>query len=362
MGEFEQAKPIIEKLRSTYDVNIIVTFFSPSGYNNSLKYPFADIISYLPLDSIGNAKRFVSLVRPSTVIFMRYDFWPNFIWVLKHYKIPTFIVDATMKNKSKRKLPFIKQFHSSLFKNFLRILTISEKDKNSFNDFNISDNILSVVGDTRFDRVYQKSIDAQKKSLFRDEVVKDKKVLVLGSTWEADEEIILPAITKLFKYIDDVLVIIAPHEPTPRRLEYLEYTLRDTKTIRFSFKNDYVDEKIILIDSIGILLTLYYYADVAYVGGSFKQGIHNVLEPAVYGIPVVFGPKNLNSQEAGKMIDIGCGLQIENKTNAYRIFRDLLSNNEKRESIGKISHNYVQNNIGATDKIIYEFGRINKKR
>ncbi len=147
---------------------------------------------------------------------------------------------------------------------------------------------------------HQKSIEAKRKNLFREEILQGKKILVLGSTWEADEEVILPAIKKLFEYTDNVLVIIAPHEPTPKRLEELEYTFRDITNIRFSYKNDYSDEKIILVDSIGILLTLYFYADIAYVGGSFKQGIHNVLEPAVYGIPVVFGPKNKNSQEAQK--------------------------------------------------------------
>lgn len=362
MGEFEQAKPIIEQIKRNIEVNVLVTFFSPSGYKNSLKYPYADIISYLPYDSVGNAKRFVSLVRPSAVLFMRYDFWPNIIWTLSRYKIPSFIVDATMSKKSKRKWPIAKQFHSSLFNNFLKILTISEKDRLSFKDYNISDEKLAVVGDTRFDRVHQKSLDAKRKNLFREQIIKDKKILVLGSTWEADEEVILPAIKKIFEYTDDVLVVIAPHEPTSKRLEELEYALRDVKNIRFSYKNDYSDEKIILVDSIGILLTLYYYADVAYVGGSFKQGMHNVLEPAVYGIPVVFGPKNKNSQEAQKMIELGCGLEIQNKNEAYKIFRDLLSNEEKRKKIGKISYDYVQNNIGATEKIIYEFGRINKKR
>jgi len=362
MGEFEQAKPIIEQLKKNIEVNILVTFFSPSGYKNSLKYPHADIISYLPYDSVGNAKRFVSQVRPSAVLFMRYDFWPNIIWSLSRYKIPSFIVDATMKKKSKRKWPIAKQFHSSLFNNFLRILTISEKDRDSFKDFDIPDEKLAVVGDTRFDRVHQKSLEAKRKNLFRKEILDGKKIIVLGSSWEADEEIILPAIQKLFEYMENVLVIIAPHEPTPKRLEELEYSLKDISNIRFSSKNDYSDEKIILIDSIGILLTLYYYADIAYVGGSFKQGIHNVLEPAVYGIPVVFGPKNKNSQEAREMIDLGCGLEIQNKTEAYRIFRDLLSNEDKRKKIGDISYNYVQNNIGATEKIIYEFGRINKKR
>jgi 3-deoxy-D-manno-octulosonic-acid transferase len=362
MGEFEQAKPIIEQIKRNVEVNILVTFFSPSGYKNSLKYPYADVISYLPYDSISNAKRFVSLVRPSAVLFMRYDFWPNIIWILSRYKIPTFIVDATMKKNSKRKLPVAKQFHTFLFKSFLKILTISEKDKESFMEFNIPDKILSVVGDTRFDRVYQKSIEAKKKNLFREEILKGKKILVLGSTWEADEEIILPAIKKIFEYTDDVLVIIAPHEPTAKRLEELEYALKDISNIRFSYKNDYSNEKIILVDSIGILLTLYCYADVAYVGGSFKQGIHNVLEPAVYGIPVVFGTKNRNSQEARKMIELGCGLEIQNKIVAYRVFRELLSKERKRKEIGEISLNYVQNNIGATEKIIYEFGRTNKKR
>lgn len=362
MGEFEQAKPIIEQIKRNVEINVLVTFFSPSGYKNSLKYPHADVISYLPFDDVGKSKRFISLVRPSAVIFMRYDFWPNVLWILNQLKIPTFIVDATMKVDSRRKWPIAKQFHDSLFKNFLRILTISEKDKESFKDFNISDEILEVVGDTRFDRVYQKSIEAKRKNLFREEIIKNKKVLVLGSTWEADDEIILPAIKKLFKYTNDVLVVIAPHEPTTKRLEELEYALKDISNIRFSFKNDYKDEKIILVDSIGILLTLYYYADIAYVGGSFKVGIHNVLEPAVYGIPVIFGPRNKNSQEALKMISLGCGIEIKTKTEAYKVFRELLVKNEKRKEIGNISLDYVQKNVGATEKIIYEFGRINKKK
>lgn len=358
MGEFEQAKPIIQKLKSNLKVNILVTFFSPSGYNNSLKYQHADIISYLPFDSNFYAKRFINLVRPSAVIFMRYDFWPNFIWNLNKYKIPTFIVDATMNKKSKRKWFISKQFHYDLFKCFLKILVISEEDKNNFKEFNIPDNILSVVGDTRFDRVYQKSINAKNKNLFREEIIKNKKILVIGSSWEADEEVIIPAIKKLIQYMKDVIVIIAPHEPTLERLEELEYIFEENQTIRFSFLNDYNNQKIILIDSIGILLTLYYYADLAYVGGSFKQGIHNVLEPAVYGIPVIFGPKNKNSQEAQKMKNLGCGIEIRNKKEAYKIFRSLLTNDVKRKLIGEISNTYVQSNIGATERIINEFSKI----
>ena len=226
MGEFEQAKPIIEQIKRNVEVNIVVTFFSPSGYKNSLKYPYADIIAYLPLDSVLNARRFVSIIKPSAVLFMRYDFWPNFIWVLSMYKIPTFIVDATMKVKSKRKLLLVKQFHKYLFRDFTKILCVSEKDKLNFKEFDIPDEMLSVVGDTRFDRVHQKSLEAKKKNLFRDEITKGKKILVLGSSWESDEEIILPAIKKLFEYLDNILVVIAPHEPTPKKLEELEYSWR----------------------------------------------------------------------------------------------------------------------------------------
>lgn len=362
MGEFEQAKPIIEKIKSASQVNILVTFFSPSGYNNSLKYPHADIISYIPLDSFHNAKRFVGLVKPSAVLFMRYDFWPNFIWVLSKYKVATFIVDATMSKNSKRKLPISKQFHIVLFQDFLKILTISEKDKQNFAEFDIPNEKLAVVGDTRFDRVYQKSIDAKTKDLFKPNIFDGKKVVVLGSSWESDEEVIFPAILKLLKYDKNIVTIVVPHEPSVQRLEALEFTFRGIPTIRFSYKNNYKDEPIILVDSIGVLLTLYKYSDIAYVGGSFKQGIHNVLEPAVYGIPVIFGPKNKNSQEARKMLELGCGIEITDKIQAYKVLRDLLQNDEKRKQLGAISHKYVESNIGATEKIIYELIKVNKIR
>ena len=354
MGEFEQAKPIIQKLKQKETINIVVTFFSPSGYNNSLKYPYADLISYLPFDNKNEISKFVEIIKPYGVIFMRYDYWPNTVWVLSKNKIPIFVVDATMAKDSKRKYPLIKDFHKNLFKDFSKILTVSEEDKSSFIDFDIPKSKILTVGDTRFDRVFQKSITAKTKNLFRDEIIKGKKILVLGSTWEADEEVILPAIKKILKYMDNILVVIAPHEPTPKRLEELEYSFTEISTIRFSYKNDYKNEKIILIDSIGILLTLYFYADLAYVGGSFKQGIHNVIEPAVYGIPVIFGPKNKNSQEAQIMIEKGCGIVIKNKKEAYRAFRGLLSNDKKREELGTISRDYVNKNIGATDKIIKE--------
>lgn len=355
MGEFEQAKPVIQKLKAEKDVNVLTTFFSPSGYKNNRNYAFSDLISYLPFDSQSSVKRFLDIVQPDAAIMMRYDIWPNFIWELKKRKTPTFIIDATMRSDSVRKLPVSKSFHKILFNNIPEILTVSEDDLNNFKDFDLVNTKLKAVGDTRFDRVYQKSIDAKAKKLFKDDFFKGKKVFVAGSSWDADEEVILPAFLKLCKYYKDVILILVPHEPTVQHLEKLEEDLSGkARTIRFSYLNNYNNENIIIIDSIGILLTLYYYADVAYVGGSFKQGIHNVLEPAVYGIPVIFGPKIENSQEAQKLVTLGASKVIRNKREAYRILRTLFSNDELRCQMGRISSEYVNGNIGATDRILTE--------
>jgi len=292
LGEFEQAKPIIEKLKQEKDVNVLITFFSPSGYENSVKYPYADLISYIPFDSISNAQKFISVTNPSAVIVMRYDLWPNMVRELNRKNIPVILVDATLRSSTPRKLPIIKSFHKILFGYLTRVLTVSESDANEFLSFGLDKAKVTAIGDTRFDRVYQRSLLAKNKNLIKDELLKDKKVLVAGSTWEQDEEILFPAFLKLSEYDETVIMIVAPHEPTLLHLEKIENEFAGKiKTIRFSHLNNYTDERIIIIDSIGILLTLYTYANVAFVGGSFKQNIDNVLEAAVYCAPALYGPE-----------------------------------------------------------------------
>ena len=359
LGEFEQAKPIIEELKKNKQVNIIVSFFSPSGYENSRKYRYADLITYLPFDTRENAEKFVDIVQPDLAIFMRYDIWPNHIWALAGKNIPCFLVDATMRRGSARKWPLIKSFHKSLFKNINKILTVSEDDANRFKSFDCSPQQLKVVGDTRFDRVYKRGLVAKESKLINPAILKGKKILVAGSTWEQDEEVIIPAFQKLAKYDKDVLLMIAPHEPTLLHLEKLENEFaRTLPSIRFSYLNDYSGQRVIIVDSIGILLTLYTYADVAFIGGSFKQNVHNVLEAAVYGIPVLFGPKIEKSQEAKQLADTGGGIVIHNKPEAYRNLRLLFNDTELRKTRGKSSLDYVQKNIGATEKIIKEIYNI----
>ncbi len=355
MGEFEQAKPIIQKLKEEKHVNIVVSFFSPSGYENSKRYPYADVITYIPLDTRSNAIKITKIINPDIIIFMRYDIWPNLVSALNKNSIPCFIVDATMRKDSLRKLPISKSFHKILYSFFNRILTVSKEDTANFMNFGLDETKVENVGDTRFDRVYQKSIVAKEKKLFPNGFFENKKVFVLGSSWEADEEVLIPAIKKILSLDENTIVIIVPHEPTIIRLEKLEHIFcKEFKTIRFSYLNNYSDERIILIDSIGILLTLYYYADAAYVGGSFKQGIHSVLEPAVYGIPVLFGPKIENSQEAQILKHKGGAIEIQNKKEAYKILRKLFSDEAYRKQVGKISSEYVNANIGPTQKIFNE--------
>jgi 3-deoxy-D-manno-octulosonic-acid transferase len=355
LGEFEQAKPIIQELKKTKSINVLVTFFSPSGYENSKKYPYADLISYIPFDTYSNAIKFIKIVSPDLAVLMRYDIWPNHILALKKFKIPTFLVDATMKGNTSRKLPLIKTFHKILFSKITKILTVSSADAEGFKEFGCMDKQVKAVGDTRFDRVFQRSITAKEKNLIKEDFLKDKKVFVAGSTWEADEEIILPAFLKLTKYDNNVILIIAPHEPTLLHLEKLENDFAGKlNTIRFSFLNSYNGERVIIIDSIGILLTLYTYAQVAFVGGSYKQGIHNVLEAAVYGIPVLFGPKIENSQESQELAHRGGGIIIKSKQQAYRALRTLFLNENLRKKTGKISYAYVQENLGATSRILHE--------
>ncbi|HUX92934.1 MAG TPA: glycosyltransferase N-terminal domain-containing protein [Ignavibacteriaceae bacterium] len=359
LGEFEQAKPIIKELKKGDNINILITFFSPSGYENSRKYPYADLVSYIPLDTHSNAERFISIVRPDLAVMMRYDIWPNHVWAMKKYNIPSIIVDATMKDNSARKLPLAKSFHKYLFGNISTILAVSESDVQGFKEFNVPADRVKAVGDTRFDRVYQRSIVARGKNLIKENLLKDKNIFVAGSTWQLDEDVILPAFAKLSIYDSDTVMIIAPHEPTEVHLERIENEFAGTlETIRFSFMNNYNNERVIIVDSIGILLTLYTYADLAFVGGSFKQSIHNVLEAAVYGIPVMFGPKIENSQESQQLLKRGGGILIKNKSEAYRQLRTMFNNDKLRKAKGKISFDYVKENLGATEKILEEIYKI----
>jgi len=341
LGEFEQAKPIIEKLKKETDVKIVVSFFSP--------------FTYLPFDSRWRAKRFIEIISPDLAVFMRYDIWPNHIWALKKKKIPCLLVDATMKKNSPRKLLVIRSFHKYLYEDFTKVLTVSDEDSNGFKSFKCKNVQIKVVGDTRFDRVYSRSLASKGSRIINQEVFKDRKVLVAGSTWQQDEDVIIPVFLKLLKHDKNALMIIAPHEPTLLHMEKLEHEFAgEVSSIRLSHINNYNNQRIIIVDSIGVLSILYNYADVAFIGGSFKINVHNVLEAAVYGVPVLFGPKIDNSQEAKKLIEVGGGMMIKDKKEFYRLIRKLFSDDKLLKECGRKSYEFVHKNVGTTDRIINE--------
>jgi len=260
-----------------------------------------------------------------------------------------------MKNKSPRKLPLLKSFHKYLFEDFTKILTVSEDDALGFKSFRCKHVQIKVVGDTRFDRVYSRSLASRESKIIKKEVLAGNKILVAGSTWPHDEDVIIPSFLKLLKFDKNAVMIIAPHEPTLLHLEKLENEFSGQTTfIRLSNLNNYKNERIIIVDSIGVLSILYSYSDVAFIGGSFKINVHNVLEAAVYGVPVLFGPKIENSQEAQKLLEAGGGIMIKDKKMFYRNLRKLFSDDKLIEETGRKSFEFVNKNIGTTERIIKE--------
>lgn len=354
LGEFEQAKPIIVALKDKYpDVHIVTTFFSPSGFENSRNYKLSDVISYIPFDTPRNARSFLRIVRPSAAVILRYDIWPNMIWALHKQNIPIIIVNATMKRNSPRLLPLIKQFHRALYDRFSHILTVSANDLDAFRLFSAVQPTYDAIGDTRFDQVMSRSIVAATKNILPHSVTKGKKILIIGQSWGEDESVVVPVILKLQEQEPSLLTFIVPHEPTIEHLDAVEEMLdNESPCIRFSAMNNYNGERIIIVDSIGILVALYHYAHVVYIGGSFKQGIHNVLEPAVFGVPVLFGPKHGNSQEAVELVRLGGGFVVRNEKELYRILRTLLEDETHRTHAGAIAQRFVQNHCGATGRFL----------
>lgn len=354
MGEFEQAKPIIAALKARHpDVRIIVSFFSPSGYEHSLKYQHADIITYLPFDTAANARRFVGLIRPDAAVMVRYDVWPNHIWELERRGVPTLIANATMRRQTKRRVPVVRNFHHHIYNALTEILTVSNDDAEVFSAFSLHGPRISAIGDTRYDQVTLRMNEARKRHIIPEGIYANKRVIVAGSTWPEDESVLLPALLQLQHDIRDLLIILVPHEPTVEHLEDLERSLNgSTAYLRFSALNEYNGEPFIIVDSIGILLILYAHASVAYIGGSFRQGVHNVLEAAVYGIPVLFGPRHRNSHEPLQLVDRGGAFIVNDTDEAYRTLRNLLEDDAARTTAGNRAARFVQDNIGATERFL----------
>lgn len=343
LGEFEQGRPVIEELkRRNPNSKILLTFFSSSGYEIRKDYPIADYIFYLPVDFRKNAIRFINIAKPAAVYFVKYEFWFNYIDILHLMKIPVYCISANFRPDQVFFKWYGKWYKSILYK-FTHIYVQNIRSKDLLATINIHN--VSVSGDTRFDRVAQ--IASQAKSISGIDCFKNgEKVIVAGSTWPSDEEI-------LVKYINRSnsknKFIIAPHEIKPLHIENLIKSITK-KTLKYS-QTDILNPKdfdVLIIDNIGILSSVYQYGNIAYVGGGFGKGIHNILEPASFGLPVVFGPNFKKFQEAIDLIDKGGAFVIIDFNSLEKVFNRLTNDLEFFQNTGKLVRDYVVANTGAS--------------
>lgn len=349
LGEFEQGRPIIEKIKSEYpNYKVVVTFFSPSGYEVRKNYSLANVVCYLPFDSKSKVKKFVKQVHPDLAIIIKYEFWPNLLNELKKTNTKTILVSGIFRKKQ----VFFKFYGAWMRKSlsaFNHFFVQNSTSKELLSSINL--NNVTVSGDTRFDRVYE--ILQQNNSLsFINQFKGEKYTIVAGSTWKEDEELFINYINK--RASEDENFIIAPHKIEQENIEELKKKITK-KTVLFSEKEDknLLEYQVFIIDAIGILTKIYSYADVAYVGGGFKTGLHNILEPATFGIPVIFGKyKYKKFKEANDLIDLGGCETVENKIDFSTIFAKLYSDKKLRDKMGNINKNYIVDNTGATQQII----------
>lgn len=346
LGEFEQGIPIIEKLKIDYpNYKILVTFFSPSGYNVRKNYPLADCVTYLPFDTQKNAQKFIASINIKLAIFIKYEFWPNFLKVLKQHEIPTILVSGIFRDNQL----FFKSyggFYRKSLQTFDYFFVQNQVSKDLLNSLKITN--VSISGDTRFDRVF--SITKQAKRFdFIEAFTKDKITLVAGSTWPDDEAILMNYINNFAS--EKERFILAPHNIKEQGIKQLINSCQKS-ICRYSSPEKDLNAQVIIIDSIGLLTSIYGYATTTYVGGGFnKSGIHNILEPASYGLPIIIGPNYEKFNEAKELIHLGACIKIADNNEFKEAYSNLINSPDAISQKGNLSKLYILKNIGATDKI-----------
>jgi 3-deoxy-D-manno-octulosonic-acid transferase len=347
LGEFEQGRPLMEQLRREHpELKILLTFFSPSGYEVRKNYEGADIICYLPLDTIRNARRFLRLIRPEIVFFIKYEFWYNYLHILKHRNVPTYSVSSIFREGQVFFRWYGKQY-GRVLKCFTTFFVQNEKSRELLHTIGI-DNVI-ITGDTRFDRVLQ--IKELAKELDVVEQFHGGKVFVAGSSWPPDEDIFI----RYFKEHPDWTLIIAPHVIGEDHLQQIEQKLEGRHIVRYTKPLSQplpAGGSALIIDCFGLLSSIYRYATVCYVGGGFGVSIHNTLEAAVWGKPVIFGPENKKFQEAQGLKACGGGFEIQGYDDFARLMDRFDTDKAFLAEAGHKAGAYVESLAGATRKIL----------
>lgn len=360
LGEFEQGRPLMERIRKDYpQYKILLTFYSPSGYEVRKNYEGADIICYMPVDTRLNAIRFLRLVRPVMAFFIKYEFWSNFLHILKHRNIPTYSVSSIFREDQ----VFFKWYgrnYAGVLKCFTRFFVQNEESKRLLEGIGIT--AVDVVGDTRFDRVLQIKEAAKQLPIceaFRTGVASsqsadvphhDFKVFVAGSSWPPDENIFIP----FFNEHKDWRLLIAPHVIAEEHLKLILSLIKGKKVVRYtqSTPEEAAEADVLIIDCFGLLSSMYNYGDVAYIGGGFGVGIHNTLEAAVWNMPVIFGPNNKKFQEAQGLLKSGGGFEINTYEDFSGLMGPLMNDETFLKQAGDKAGAFVAHLAGATDKVL----------
>ena len=363
LGEFEQGRPLMEQLRRDHpEYKILLTFFSPSGYEVRKNYEGADIICYLPLDTIGNARRFLKAVQPVAVFFIKYEFWYNYLHILKQRGVPTYSVSSIFR-PDQVFFRWYGRHYSRVLKCFTHFFVQNEQSRELLAKIGIT--CATVVGDTRFDRVLQIKEQAKQLPIVEQFVGEAPKVFVAGSSWPPDEDIFI----RYFKEHPEWKLVIAPHVIGEDHLQQIEQKLEGWSVQRYTAPpsapegatsvlqqgNEAPSGAVggaLIINCFGLLSSIYRYATVCYVGGGFGVSIHNTVEAAVWGKPVIFGPENQKFQEAQELKACGGGLEIKGYDDFVRIMDHLSADTDALLKAGRAAGDYVMGKAGATNKIL----------
>lgn len=348
LGEFEQGKPIIDTIKNKYpNIKILVTFFSPSGYELRKNYENADYVFYLPLDTKKNAKKFIQIVHPKKAFFIKYEFWYNFLFELNTNKIPTYLISGVFRKEQ----PFFKFYgtvHQKMLSFFTHFFLQNEASQQLLQKADYHNS--TITGDTRIDRVYENSLDPKNIPLIKS-FKGNKPLIVVGSSWQKEEEIVaefILASKKNYKYI------IAPHNIDALHIEKIEALLKDNY-IKYSEANaeNIKNVKTLIIDNIGLLSNIYQYTDIAFVGGGYTGSLHNILEPASFGNALLFGPKHSKFHEAAELLKQQAAYEIKDTDDLLAILNHLETDNQLAKT-QEAASSYIKNGVGATQLILTE--------
>ena len=369
VGEFEQAKPLIEAIHA--ETRIVLTYFSPSVAPNAKSYPYADAAVYLPLDTRRNAKRLIRLIAPTLIVFSKFDIWPNLVWKASQHGIPIIVVAGTLHAESKRLSRFAKPFFRSVHRHIRVHCAISEGDAARFQELCSPTHEIVVTGDTRYEQVYRRATAIEPDTEFFpgqatlgsglqvSHIATKRPILIAGSTYAEDEKVVLPAYQRLREKTPDTFphLILVPHEPTPERIREIREHLDREDLIHLCFSTlksevDLAAVDVLIVDRVGLLAKLYTLADLAFVGGSFRGSVHNVMEPAAMAKPVLFGPTIQNAYEASLLVERGGAKRVHTAPELADAITVWLNDTNARETAGNIGKRLIEENLGAVDRTL----------